>query len=865
MGANEQSILAKAMQMLGLGGNPDQSGDDTTAGFGDYQPTPIAKWRSIVSDQPRLADLLPYESYDEANRMFINDDSMGFVLEGRPLTGANESIARSLSGIYVNCPSNAGVQFILYAAPNCEKDFKDYGRMRVVDPDSVDHMQTEAREKRNTNVFRTMARKRINYLRKGLRKSLFTDTSVLVRNFRLIVSVTMPGTGTQSEVEVLTTLRDMVKQSLDSAMIRTFEWKPENLIQYAREVLNPHLPATDVIPDYDNGRLLKHQMVNYDTVTRPQPKGILVGNADHVVEVRFMSVTNYPRNMAIWDMGNLIGDALQNALRYPCPFLLALNVHVPDYDSTKQKATVKSARATQNADSVMAKFMPDMKEKKADWDIVMQSLNEGQRLAYLSHQLVLFTNPKNADMHEQQARAIFRTKSFDLANDVYMQPQALFSMLPMSLSKDMFADLKRTGRVSTKTGENAAHMAPVVAEWAGTKTPTFLLLSRRGQLMYLDLFDNDQGNFNAAVAGASGTGKSVFLNDLTMAYIATGAIVRTIDIGHSYEKTSKIVGGQYIEFNPESNIVINPFPLIKDFTEEIELLKPLLLQMAHPKEKPTDYENTVMQDALQVAWSRHGTKTTVTLVAETLKEMATTENGGFDQRIHDLGRMLMPYTKDGVYGRYFEGEPTVNFTNRYVVLELEDLKKKQDLLTVVMLMMIFFIQQDLFMSSREQRKVIMIDEAHELLGAGNGTAAEFLDKAYRRARKHGGSIICASQSVNDYYIDGKSPILDNADWLFLLRQKPEALEILNKTGRLSLDEGLKRLLLTVKTEQGRYSEVFIHSAAGTGVGRLVLDPYSLQAYSTKAEDYALFKRKESEGYSTAEALEQILLEKGIES
>jgi len=469
-------------------------------------------------------------------------------------------------------------------------------------------------------------------------------------------------------------------------------------------------------------------------------------------------------------------------------------------------------------------------------------------------------------MAEQQARAIFRTKAFDLANDVYMQPQAMFSMLPMTLSRDMFADLKITKRISTKTGDNAAHMAPILGEWVGTKTPTFLLFGRRGQVMYLDLFDNDKGNFNAAVAGSSGTGKSVLLNDLSMAHHAAGAKVRIIDVGHSYEKTCKIVGGQYIEFKPEEQIIVNPFPMVSNIEEEIELLRPLLLQMAFPKQRPSDFEAQKMGKAILDTYAEYGSRTTVTKVAERLKSMARTEHGqegGFDQRVYDLGDMLSRYTAGGEYARYFDGEPNVDFRKEYVVLELEDLNKKKDLQAVILLIMIFFIQQDLFLGSREQKKIIMIDEAWDLIGSG-GTTAEFIEKAYRRARKHGGSIICASQSVNDFYMaDGKSPILDNADWLFLLRQKPEALEQLNKSGRIAMNDGLRRMLATVKTEQGKYSEVFIHSAAGTGIGRLLLDPFSLLCYSTKAEDYEAFRRYADQGMNTSDAINKVLADRGV--
>jgi len=641
-------------------------------------------------------------------------------------------------------------------------------------------------------------------------------------------------------------------------------WKAEDLIQYCREVLNPHHDYHDHEIAYDDGKLLKEQMISSDTVVRTMEKGLLFSNQSRTTEMRFLSVNNYPRNMALWDMGTIIGDPIQNALQYPCPFILTMNVHMLEYEAAKSQATMKSARATQNSESVMAKFMPDLKEKKADWDIVMASLSEGQRLVAISHQLALISSPNRAEMGEQQARSIFRTKAFDLANDVYMQPQALFSVLPMTLSRDMFQDLKITKRISTKTGDNAAHMMPIVGEWAGTKSPTLLLFGRRGQVMYLDLFDNDKGNYNAAVAGASGTGKSVFLNDLTMAHHARGAIVRIIDAGHSYENTCNLLGGQYIEFKPELDIIVNPFPMVVNIEEEIELLRPLLLQMAFPNEKPGDYESQLMGRAILDTYAEYGHDTTVTKVAEQLKKMSNTENG-FDARLNDLGDMLYRYCEGGEYGRYFAGSPNVSFKKPYVVLELEDLNKKKDLQAVVLLIMIFFIQQDLFLGSRDSKKIILIDEAWAMIGSG-GTTAEFIEKAYRRARKHGGAIICASQSVNDFYMpDGRSPILDNSDWLFLLRQKPEALEQLGKSGRISMNDGLRRLLATVKTEGGKYSEIFIHSAAGTGIGRLLLDPFSLLCYSTKAEDYEAVRRYTDKGMETVEAINQVLTDRGIKT
>ena len=103
--------------------------------------------------------------------------------------------------------------------------------------------------------------------------------------------------------------------------------------------------------------------------------------------------------------------------------------------------------------------------------------------------------------------------------------------------------------------------------------------------------------------------------------------------------------------------------------------------------------------------------------------------------------------------------------------------------------------------------------------------------------------------------------INNADWLFLLRQKAENIERLGKEGKLSLDEWLKRQLGSVSTEHGNFSEIYIHSPMGSGLGRLLLDPFSMLVYSTRAEDYEAIKRLRDQGLSVADAIEQLVTQR----
>ena len=105
---------------------------------------------------------------------------------------------------------------------------------------------------------------------------------------------------------------------------------------------------------------------------------------------------------------------------------------------------------------------------------------------------------------------------------------------------------------------------------------------------------------------------------------------------------------------------------------------------------------------------------------------------------------------------------------------------------------------------------------------------------------------------------------NNADWLFLLRQKPESILALEKSDKLVLDEHMKAQLMSVKTVQGAYSEVFVHGGQmGSGIGRVLFDPFSLLLVSSKAEDFEAVRYYRDRGMPIVQALESVLADRGI--
>jgi len=787
---------------------------------------------------PKFSTWLPYMACDVADNVFQNEDSYGFVLECVPQAGADMEMARILMNLFsLGWPADTGIQFHMYASPNIRPMVSKWAASRQGE---------ETESPRMGGIYREMTRRRVEYLLSGTRKSLFRGSPYFIRNFRLFVSVTLPGMMNEERRSRLVELRRGTQSVLTGACLNANVTPPETLITWLAEMLNQEDYTKELA--YDKGKFIRNQILNFDTTLDVKADHILINGR---TEMRMLSIKNYPEEFPLWGMSGLMGDMFQGNLQFSCPFLFTLGVHIPDLESAKAGAQMKAARATHDADTPMAKFLPDFALKKRDWDVVMHALAEGSSMVKLYHQIVLFAE-KDFGVHaEQSARAVLRAKNWEPCSDRFMQTQGILSALPMSLSKGMWSDIKRMERFSTKTTGNAVHMAPILAEWKGTGTPTLQLYGRRGQIMHFDMFDNNEGNYNVAIAAASGSGKSFLLNEIILSYLGIGGRVWVIDVGRSYEKLCGLLCGEFIEFGPSANICINPFTHVQNINEEMSLVKPLLARMAHALTETTDLENAMLEDGIRHAWELEGNAMTVTDVANYL-------DGQDDLRAKDLARMLLPYTKFGMYAHYFEGSNTLDFKSNFIALELEELKSKPDLQAVVLMIVMYEIQQAMYMGEREQRKICIIDEAWDLMSG----AGAFIETGYRRVRKYGGSFITATQSVNDYYkYDASLAAFENSDWMFLLRQKKSSIEQLAKTDKIVMDDSQKRMLMSLKTSQGEFSEIYVHSSMGSGIGRLVVDPFSSLLYSSKAEDYSRLKMLTGQGMSIANAVEHVLKER----
>jgi conjugal transfer ATP-binding protein TraC len=297
------------------------------------------------------------------------------------------------------------------------------------------------------------------------------------------------------------------------------------------------------------------------------------------------------------------------------------------------------------------------------------------------------------------------------------------------------------------------------------------------------------------------------------------------------------------------------------------MLVPGISKMASMQHVLEEVQYKAISAMVLKLFRQYGNDLRITALRDAFKTGTLEELGVVnDQRIKDLAIMLNPYARGGQYERFFEGRNNVDFSNDFIVIENEELKRRPDLHAVVNILLLHQITGEMYLT-RNRRKVLFIDELKQQLGdvgADDPVKAAVIEEAARRARKYGGALGTATQSADDFYGSAQMEAAFNcSDWVFLLRQKPESIEMLDRKGRLAMDEPKKRLLNSLRTEAGVFSELYISSPVGEGVARNILDPATHLLFSNKLEDNAPIDELRSQGLSVDEAITELLRRRGL--
>lgn len=782
----------------------------------------------------RAAELFQVLAEDPEQRLFLLDsNALGFAFRLSPLEGADSALRDRLNVFFnQDWPTDTLIQISLFTSPDLKLDVPNPG------PECP---PLESR----------IAQRSSAYLRSLGQHPIKALDGVRLHRADLILSVVLPLRAplpTDAENTTAKRLQSTSREALEGIGLRPETLDGGDWIRLMEVLFDrrpdaswrQHSPRAP-----DRGQLLREQILDFETPIEIDGDAVRLPHG----EARMLSVKRYPDRFSFGGALRYLGDLLTGSRGLRETALIGLTLHYPDIEGHRQTLSTRRQWITTQSIGPMARFVPRLAVRKQQFDLLFDALDEGDRPVRAALGLALLVDDRDAGHRAvTRAKVYFRELGFQLLEDRYIALPAFLNLLPLGAER---SHVRESQRFKTLATRHAIPLMPLFADWAGSGTPLLSLISRSGALMQFSLFDSPT-NYNASIAAQSGAGKSFLTNELILRALAEGMRVWVIDIGRSYQNLAESLGGQFLSFSRDTPLSMNPFKTLGNWSEEADLITALIAAMAAPNETLSDFQSAGLKQILRTEYEARG-------ASLELGDIASALSTASDPRLRDLGLQLDPFTADGEYGAFFTGEGPAIGEERFTVLELEGLQGRRALQQVVLLQLILGIQQAMIKAPRQQKKLVIIDEAWDLLT--DGPAARFIEHGYRRFRKYGGAAITLTQSVNDLY---RTPvgraIVENSAHLLLLGQKAEAIEQLRGERRLPLGEAGLSLLKSVHTLPGRYSEVFIFGETGAGIGRLVVDPFKRLLFSTRPDDLAALADLRACGLDLETAIETRLIE-----
>lgn len=804
---------------------------------------------AIIPENIRASGLIPVLSYSPEDSLFLMDDqSLGFAFLCEPLTGADEKLQERMNGfLNQDFPTQTVLQFCLFRSPDISHEMAHIKNIRqgFYDP-----------------LLSNVIDERIKFLQHYTLENLVTKSKKgiydngVVQDLKLVVSCKIPILGnvpTEEEVSEVIQVRTKVLSSLETCSMMPMTMEAPSYIRFMNTVFNwsPEASWRNNADHWEPDKVIAAQIVDpdVDIQVNSDGSGFQLGQQ----HVRVISAKKTTDGAFFGDAVKYVGDLSGGTSSVKENYMVVCNVYFPDAEKERESIERKRQLTVNQAYGPMLKFVPVLADKKRDFDLMYDSMKEGAKAVKVSYTAVVFApTKKRAEASVMSLRNIWRESRFEMMEDKFIALPLFLNHLPLCADHRAVRD---TFRYKTLSTEQAAVIIPVFGEWKGTGTYHNSLISRNGQVMSLSLHDSET-NKNFVIAAESGSGKSFLTNDIIINYLSEGAQVWAIDAGKSYKKLCETLEGDFIQFDESSDICLNPFELIKNFEDEEDTIVNLVSAMASPDGLLSEFQKSGLKQTIGRIWRSMGNTMKIDDVAEAC---LSRDN---DERIRDIGAQLYPFTKEGGYGKYFAFKNNVKFQNRFTVLELDELQGRKHLRQVVLLQLIFQIQQEVFLGDVGRKKIVIIDEAWDLLKEGE--VSRFMEHAYRKFRKYDGSMGIATQSINDLYENpvGRA-IAENSASMFLLGQTEETVESIRHAKRLTMPDGLFRLLKSVHTVKGVYSEIFIKTKQGIGVGRLIVGEFQKLLYSTDPGDKKAIQQYTDQGLGVAESINNVLRDRGL--
>lgn len=324
------------------------------------------------------------------------------------------------------------------------------------------------------------------------------------------------------------------------------------------------------------------------------------------------------------------------------------------------------------------------------------------------------------------------------------------------------------------------------------------------QFLYKIKKENNRNNANLILLGTSGSGKSTAAKLLLRNHIRNGCQIVAIDPENELEDMTNTFGGDTIDLGKGGEYgMINPLQIVIDADEDeirqglgyTVLTRTLQFLKAFMKYYDPSIEEdvlTLFSEVVQDTYKRFGIDfdkdfynftaadyPTFSDVYETIKAILLSMTDHTHERdiMERLELKIRPLTKDLKY--YFDGHTTITHESDFITFNIKELMNAEENIKNALFFNILKYAWGLCLDKNVDT-ILMVDEAHVLLGDNNTLGADFLAQVQRRARKYNTGSIIITQQPSDFaapgvLMQGKA-IFDNASYYIIMGLKKQATE-----------------------------------------------------------------------------------------
>lgn len=416
---------------------------------------------------------------------------------------------------------------------------------------------------------------------------------------------------------------------------------------------------------------------------------------------------------------------------------------------------------------------------------------------------------------KQQMTDMLKSMDMYVSDCSFQQEDALRTVMPFL---QMSPKLEKKSKRNVLTS-GAASTYMFTSFEMSDDTGVLLGINRHNNsLCIVDLFDTKKNkNANLNLLGTSGAGKTFTMQLLALRMRMRGIqcyIIAPIK-GHEFRRACNRIGGQFIKIAPGSPHCINIMEIRHTISPEMELIdeldysemdsllaqkiQQLMIFFSLLIPDMTNEEEQMLDEALIRTYGKFGiTHDNDSVYADRnavppkMKTMPILGDLHEELQKNEMTKRIAVIVSRFVTGsaQSFNQQTNVDLSNKYIVLDLSELKGK--LLPVGVMIALDYVW-DKIKSDRTKKKAIMIDEIWQLIGAGsNRMAAEFCLEIFKVIRGFGGAAISATQDLSDFFglEDGRygRAIINNSKNKIILNLEPDEAEFVRDTLKLTKTE-----------------------------------------------------------------------------